>query len=90
LSGSGGAEAAGCVEWRIWVYQAPHEPRGDPDVYGDTPTAQLALYGILPGLALTVLLMARILGEEAMLNRDLEGYIEYTKNVHYRLFPLIW
>ena len=43
-------------------------------------------YGILAGLALTVLLMARILGEEVMLSRDLEGYHEYTQNIRYRLF----
>jgi len=49
-----------------------------------------SLYGLLAGLALTILLMARILGEEAMLDRDLEGYREYTRNVRYRLFPFLW
>ena len=49
-----------------------------------------SLYGILAGLVLTVLLMARIQGEEAMLGRELEGYREYTQNVRYRLFPLLW
>jgi protein-S-isoprenylcysteine O-methyltransferase Ste14 len=34
--------------------------------------------------------MARILGEEKMLGRELEGYREYTQNVRYRLFPLLW
>ena len=49
-----------------------------------------SLYGLLAGLALTILLMARILGEEVMLVRDLEGYREYTQNVRYRLFPFLW
>lgn len=49
-----------------------------------------SMYGILAGLALTILLMARIMGEEAMLSRDLEGYREYTQNVRYRLFPYVW
>jgi protein-S-isoprenylcysteine O-methyltransferase Ste14 len=49
-----------------------------------------SLYGLLAGLALTILLMARILGEEAMLDRDLEGYREYTQTVRYRLFPHLW
>jgi protein-S-isoprenylcysteine O-methyltransferase Ste14 len=49
-----------------------------------------SFYGVLAGLALTILLMARILGEEAMLIRDLEGYRDYTQNVHYRLFPFLW
>ena len=47
-------------------------------------------YGLVSGLALTVLLMARILGEEAMLGRELEGYREYMQKVRYRLIPLLW
>jgi protein-S-isoprenylcysteine O-methyltransferase Ste14 len=49
-----------------------------------------SFYGIFAGLALTILLMGRILGEEAMLARELEGYQEYMQNVRYRLFPLLW
>ena len=49
-----------------------------------------SLYGNLTGIALTILLMARILWEEAMLTRDLEGYREYMNNVRYRLFPFLW
>jgi protein-S-isoprenylcysteine O-methyltransferase Ste14 len=49
-----------------------------------------SLYGVLAGLALTILLMARILGEEEMLARELEGYQEYRQNVRYRLIPCIW
>jgi protein-S-isoprenylcysteine O-methyltransferase Ste14 len=47
-------------------------------------------YGVLAGLALIVLLMARIVGEEKMLGRELEGYREYQLNVRYRLIPFIW
>ncbi len=47
-------------------------------------------YGLLAALALTALLMARILGEEEMLARELEGYREYTQKVRYRLFPGLW
>jgi len=49
-----------------------------------------SVYGILAGLVLTILLMARILGEEKMLNRELEGYREYTQSVRYRLVPFLW
>jgi len=49
-----------------------------------------SLFGILAGLALTVLLMARIRGDEKMLGRELESYREYTQKVRYRLFPLLW
>ena len=47
-------------------------------------------YGLLAALVLAALLMARILGEEKMLARELEGYREYTQKVRYRLFPGIW
>lgn len=47
-------------------------------------------YGLLPGLALTVLLMVRINGEEKMLARELEGYREYMQKVRYRLVPFLW
>jgi protein-S-isoprenylcysteine O-methyltransferase Ste14 len=49
-----------------------------------------SLFGIPAGIVLTILLMARIHGEEAMLTRDLEGYREYTQNVRYRLFLFLW
>jgi protein-S-isoprenylcysteine O-methyltransferase Ste14 len=49
-----------------------------------------SLFGILAGLALTVLLMARIVGEEKMLGLELDGYREYMQKVRYRLFPLLW
>jgi protein-S-isoprenylcysteine O-methyltransferase Ste14 len=49
-----------------------------------------SVWGVLTGFALTLLLMGRILGEEQMLNRELEGYREYTQQVRYRLIPCIW
>jgi protein-S-isoprenylcysteine O-methyltransferase Ste14 len=55
-----------------------------------TPLLLGSCYGVLIGLALTVLLMARILGEEAMLAERLEGYRDYTHTVRYRLFPYLW
>jgi protein-S-isoprenylcysteine O-methyltransferase Ste14 len=47
-------------------------------------------YGLLAGLALTILLMARITGEEEMLGRELDGYREYMQKVRYRLVPYLW
>ncbi len=55
-----------------------------------TPLVLGSACGILAGLALTALLMGRIVGEEAMLTRELDGYQEYTRTVRYRLFPEIW
>ena len=47
-------------------------------------------FGIAAGLALTILLMARIIGEEKMLIRELRGYPEYIQKVRYRLIPFVW
>jgi protein-S-isoprenylcysteine O-methyltransferase Ste14 len=42
-------------------------------------------------LALDVpILMLRILDEEAMLKRELDGYLDYTRRVRYRLVPGLW
>lgn len=49
-----------------------------------------SLWGLVLGLALTALLMARAVGEEAMLARELEGYREYMERVRYRLVPHVW
>jgi protein-S-isoprenylcysteine O-methyltransferase Ste14 len=47
-------------------------------------------WGILAGCALTALLMMRIMKEEEMLGRELDGYREYTGTVRYRLVPYLW
>lgn len=47
-------------------------------------------YGLLAGLGLTVLLTARIIKEEEMLGRELDGYREYMQKVRYRLVPFLW
>jgi protein-S-isoprenylcysteine O-methyltransferase Ste14 len=46
--------------------------------------------GLLVGLALSLLLAGRIVGEEKLLAAELEGYAEYRKKVRYRLLPFIW
>jgi protein-S-isoprenylcysteine O-methyltransferase Ste14 len=47
-------------------------------------------WGLLPGLGLVLLLMVRIVGEEKLLTRDLEGYEAYRAKVRYRLVPGAW
>jgi protein-S-isoprenylcysteine O-methyltransferase Ste14 len=46
--------------------------------------------GLLIAFAMSVLLAARIVGEEKMLASELEGYEAYRRSVRYRLFPFIW
>lgn len=47
-------------------------------------------YGLGVGVALAVLLVGRIMGEEKVLVNELEGYSQYRKKVKYRLIPGIW
>ncbi len=49
-----------------------------------------SLYGLIPVVFLTIILMIRILIEEKLLHEKLEGYTEYTKKVKKRLIPWIW
>jgi protein-S-isoprenylcysteine O-methyltransferase Ste14 len=55
-----------------------------------TPLLPGSFCGIIAALALTILLMARIMGEEALLSRKLEGYRDYCGSVRFRLVPFIW
>lgn len=55
-----------------------------------TPLLLGSIYGFIAGLVLTVLLMGRTLGEEAMLLRELEGYQDYCQKVRFRFIPFIW
>ncbi len=49
-----------------------------------------SLYGFWFGIALSLMVAGRILGEEKMLIRDLKGYTAYQKKVKYRLIPYLW
>ncbi|APR81982.1 Hypothetical protein A7982_07331 [Minicystis rosea] len=49
-----------------------------------------SIMGVLAGLALVLLLMWRIRGEEALLVRELEGYEAYREKVRWRLVPHVW
>lgn len=49
-----------------------------------------SVFGVLAAVAMLILLMIRILGEEEVLSRELESYLEYKKKVHYRLVPFLW
>jgi protein-S-isoprenylcysteine O-methyltransferase Ste14 len=49
-----------------------------------------SFYGILVGIALTLVLVVRIIGEENLLVRELEGYAAYREKVRYRLIPRVW
>lgn len=49
-----------------------------------------SMYGIISGIFLSFIFVARIIGEEKMLIEELDGYCDYKDKVKYRLFPYIW
>ncbi len=49
-----------------------------------------SLYSLLVFLVYPFLIVCRIKDEEKLLERELEGYIEYKNKVKYRLIPFIW
>jgi protein-S-isoprenylcysteine O-methyltransferase Ste14 len=55
-----------------------------------TPLLLGSMYGVLIGVLISFLLVTRIVGEERMLVKELEGYADYRKKVKYRLIPFVW
>ena len=55
-----------------------------------TPLLLNSAYGLALGLFMTLLLMARIPGEERVLRKGLDGYEDYMQKVKYRLIPFVW
>jgi len=46
--------------------------------------------GIVTGFIIIVLLAFRTVGEEKMMLKELDGYVDYKKKVKYRFIPFIW
>jgi protein-S-isoprenylcysteine O-methyltransferase Ste14 len=55
-----------------------------------TPLALGSYWGLLPFVTLIPLLIWRLIDEEKMLSRELEGYEQYQQRVRYRLVPGVW
>lgn len=55
-----------------------------------TPLLLGSSYGVLTGVLLSLLMAGRVIGEERMLLKELDGYAAYRNKVKYRLIPLIW
>jgi len=49
-----------------------------------------SIYGIIVGIFLSLIFVVRIIGEEKMLMKELDGYRDYKDKVKYRLIPYIW
>ncbi len=49
-----------------------------------------SIYSFVIFLHYPVIIILRIINEEKLLTRELEGYEEYKKKVRYRLIPFVW
>jgi protein-S-isoprenylcysteine O-methyltransferase Ste14 len=49
-----------------------------------------SLYGLIPAFLLIMCIIVRTVLEDRKLQLELDGYIDYTKKVRYRLIPFIW
>jgi protein-S-isoprenylcysteine O-methyltransferase Ste14 len=49
-----------------------------------------SVWGLIPSIFITLLIGARIINEEKVLQEELPGYREYIEKVKYRLIPGIW
>jgi protein-S-isoprenylcysteine O-methyltransferase Ste14 len=54
------------------------------------PLALGSLYGLVPGLILTILIALRTHFEDKTLHEELPGYREYAEATRYRLLPGLW
>jgi protein-S-isoprenylcysteine O-methyltransferase Ste14 len=59
-------------------------------MYLASPLALGSYWALIPALAIIPILVARIINEEKVLERDLPGYREYVQGTHYRLLPGVW
>ena len=59
-------------------------------MYAASPVALGSYWALIPALAIIPILVARIVNEEKVLERDLTGYREYEQHTRRRLLPGIW
>lgn len=59
-------------------------------IYSFSPLALGSYWALIPSGLTVLILVARILNEEKVLLRDLDGYREYTQKTRYRLIPGVW
>ena len=55
-----------------------------------SPLALASYWAMIPGILFIPILVARIINEESVLVRDLNGYQKYMQKTRFRLIPGIW
>ena len=55
-----------------------------------TPVVLGSLWALLPAATVAVLMIVRTVLEDRLLHAELPGYVEYARDVRYRLLPGVW
>ena len=55
-----------------------------------TPMITRSAVGLIPAVIAAAVLVVRTALEDRTLQKELEGYVEYTEKTRYRLLPGIW
>ena len=63
---------------------------GSTLMYVASPLALGSYWAIIPATFIIPIFIARIINEEKVLTKELEGYLEYKQRTRYRLIPGIW
>jgi len=63
---------------------------GSTLMYVASPLALGSYWAIIPAIFIIPIFVARIINEEKVLTKELEGYSEYKQKTRYRLIPRIW
>jgi len=59
-------------------------------MYVASPLALGSYWAIIPAISIIPIFIARIISEERVLTKELEGYSDYKLKTRYRLIPGIW
>ena len=63
---------------------------GAVSMYVASPLALGSYWAIIPAIFIIPIFIARIINEESVLTKELEGYSEYKLKTKYRLIPGVW
>jgi len=55
-----------------------------------SPLVLGSFYALIPMIFYVIIIIFRIINEEEVLKKGLEGYTEYLEKIKYRLIPFIW
>ena len=59
-------------------------------LFNSIPSEERVFFSFIVFLMYIPLIVIRVINEEKVLEKELNGYLEYKKKVKYRIIPFIW